>query len=52
MTQPTKEQIRQWQQARIKSHEPPPDPMRIRQELGWGLMEPQDLRQKKQSALR
>jgi len=37
MTQPTKEQVRQWQQERIKAHTPPPDPMRIRRELGWGL---------------
>ena len=41
MTQPTKEQVRKWQQERIKSHTPPPDPMRIRTELGWGVAEPQ-----------
>lgn len=42
MTQPTKEQVRQWQQERIKSNEPPPDPTRIRRELGWAA-EPQDM---------
>lgn len=42
MTQPTKEQVRKWQQERIKSHEPPPDPRRIRRELGWAA-EPQDM---------
>ncbi|HJV82040.1 MAG TPA: hypothetical protein VJ651_14520 [Noviherbaspirillum sp.] len=36
MTKPTKEQVRKWQQERIKSHAPPPDPMHIRRELGWG----------------
>jgi hypothetical protein len=52
MTQPTKEQIRKWQQERVKSHEPPPDPMRIRRELGWGMMELQGRRAKHRSALR
>jgi hypothetical protein len=39
MTKPTKEQVRKWQQERIKSHAPPPDPMHIRRELGWGSLE-------------
>lgn len=39
MRQPTKEQIRKWQQERMKSQEPPPDPTRIRRELGWGNSE-------------
>jgi hypothetical protein len=52
MKQPTKEQIRKWQQERIKSHEPPPDPTRIRRELGWGVMEPQDRGVEKRDAFR
>jgi hypothetical protein len=39
MSQPSKEQVRVWQQERIKAHKPPPDPKRIRQELGWQLLE-------------
>jgi hypothetical protein len=52
MTQPTKEQIRKWQQERFKSREPPPDPMHIRRELGWGSMELRERRAKHRSALR
>ena len=37
--QPTKEQIRKWQQDRVKAHKPPPDPKVIRRELGWDLVE-------------
>jgi hypothetical protein len=39
MSQPSKEQIRQWQQERIKAHKPPPDPAQVRRELGWSLLE-------------
>lgn len=52
MTQPTKEQIRQWQQERIKSHQPPPDPTRIRRELGWDAPEPQERGTQKRNPLR
>lgn len=39
MTQPSKQQVRDWQQERIKAHKPPPDPKQIRRELGWELIE-------------
>lgn len=52
MKQPTKEQIRKWQQERIKSHEPPPDPTRIRRELGWGSIDSQDRGAEKRIAFR
>lgn len=52
MSQPTKEQIRKWQQERMKSQEPPPDPTRIRRELGWGLIEAQDRTTDKRHPLR
>lgn len=52
MTQPSKEQIRKWQQERIKSNEPPPDPIRIRQELGWVLVESQERNTDKRPAFR
>ncbi|HJV73151.1 MAG TPA: hypothetical protein VJ654_02930 [Noviherbaspirillum sp.] len=38
MSQPSKEQVRHWQQERIKAHKPPPDPKQIRRELGWELI--------------
>jgi hypothetical protein len=37
MSQPSKEQVRQWQRERIKAHKPPPDPKQVRKELGWDL---------------
>lgn len=52
MKQPTKEQIRKWQQERIKSHEPPPDPKRIRRDLGWGSIDAQDRGAEKRIAFR
>lgn len=51
MKQPTKEQIRKWQQERMKSHEPPPDPTRIRLELGWGKCESRDRSEDKRLSL-
>ena len=32
---PTKEQVRQYMDARMQSRQPPPDGERIRTELGW-----------------
>lgn len=36
---PTKEQVRKWQQERIKAHKPPPSPKEIRRQLGRELVE-------------
>jgi len=38
---PTKEQVRRWQQDRIKEHKPPPDAKTIRRELGWDIADAQ-----------
>jgi hypothetical protein len=35
--QPTKEQLRKWQEQNRKEHRPPPTPEDIRRELGWTL---------------
>ena len=37
-TQPSKESVRLWLQARIEERRPPPDPQQIRRELGWELV--------------
>lgn len=39
MEKPTKEQVRNWQEQRVKDHKPPPDIKQIRRELGWDLVE-------------
>lgn len=39
MPQPTKEEIRKWQQDRVKARKPPPDPKQIKRELGWSLLD-------------
>ncbi|HJV85956.1 MAG TPA: hypothetical protein VJ698_10810 [Noviherbaspirillum sp.] len=52
MTKPSKEQIRKWQQERIKSHAPPPDPMQIRRELGWGCVELQGHKTRRRNTFR
>lgn len=36
--QPSKESVRQWLHARLKTRIPPPDPQQIRRELGWELV--------------
>ena len=35
---PTKQQVREWQQKRIKATAPPPTPEQIRRELGGGMI--------------
>lgn len=47
MPQPSKEQVRQWQQDRIKSHKPPPDPKQVRRELGWELLDAERNKQRR-----
>jgi hypothetical protein len=37
-TQPTKQQVREWQNWRKHSHLPPATPDEIRRQLGWGLV--------------
>jgi hypothetical protein len=39
MTQPTKEQIREYMQRQAAEHRPPPDMREIRRQLGWDLEE-------------
>lgn len=38
--QPTKEQLRKWQQENRDKHRPPPTPEEVRRELGWDLIRP------------
>ena len=37
VTQPTKEQVRDWMEDKRRKDEPPPTPEQIRRELGWEL---------------
>jgi hypothetical protein len=38
MTQPTKEQVREYMQRQAAEHHPPPDMREIRRQLGWDLI--------------
>jgi hypothetical protein len=38
-TQPSKEQVREWLAHEVQAHHPPPTPERIREQLGWKLIE-------------
>jgi hypothetical protein len=40
LIRPPKEAVRAYQQKRLRSSTPPPDPDQIRRELGWGLVQP------------
>lgn len=42
-THPTKEQVREWQQQRIKEHTPPPTPAQVREQLGWHMLQTLDI---------
>jgi hypothetical protein len=37
MTQPSKEQVREYMQRQVAEHRPPPDMREIRRQLGWDL---------------
>lgn len=37
-TKPTKEQVRAYQQQRLREKTPPPSPDEIRRQLGWGML--------------
>lgn len=37
--QPTKEAVRAWFASEVKAHRPPPTPERIREILGWKLID-------------
>lgn len=39
MSQPSKEQVRKYQQDKIKENSPPDKPEDIRRKLGWDLAE-------------
>lgn len=36
---PTKEQVREWLRQEIGERRPPPDPLEIRRQLAWSLVE-------------
>lgn len=36
---PTKEQVREWLRQEITERRPPPDPLEIRRQLNWSLVE-------------
>lgn len=36
---PTKEEVRAWLQKEIANHQPPPTPERVREMLGWKIIE-------------
>lgn len=36
---PGREQVREWLRQEIDRHRPPPDPVEIRSQLGWTLVE-------------
>lgn len=38
---PSKQDVRDWQQRRVKEHKPPPDAKTIRREIGWDLIDAQ-----------
>ena len=38
-TMPSKQDVRDWQQGRIKERKPPPDAKTIRRQLGWDITE-------------
>jgi phosphoribosylaminoimidazole-succinocarboxamide synthase len=38
-TQPSKDAVRNWMQQRRAERSPPPTPERVREELGWRLVE-------------
>ncbi|MES2257052.1 MAG: hypothetical protein V4724_00965 [Pseudomonadota bacterium] len=38
ITQPSKEEVRNYLQRRRAEHAPPPAPERIREQLGWSLL--------------
>lgn len=37
--QPSKEAVRAWLRNELGQHRPPPDPIQVRRELGWELIE-------------
>jgi hypothetical protein len=43
-TRPTKEQVRQYQQQRLRDRTPPPPPEEVRRQLGWGMLWPENVR--------
>jgi hypothetical protein len=36
---PTREQVREWLRQEVNQRRPPPDPLEIRRQLGWSLVE-------------
>jgi hypothetical protein len=36
---PTREQVREWLRQEIDERRPPPNPLEIRRQLGWCLVE-------------
>jgi hypothetical protein len=36
---PTREQVREWLRQEIDERRPPPNPLEIRRQLGWSLVE-------------
>ena len=43
----SKEAVRAWLKQELDSHRPPPPPDRVRQMLGWGLVEAKRAKQRK-----
>lgn len=39
MSQPTKEQVREWMNQRQAEKTPPPEPREVRRQLGWDLVQ-------------
>jgi hypothetical protein len=45
-TRPTKEQLKQYLQDRRTQGGPPPTPAQIREQLGWALVQAEELQRK------
>ena len=39
LTKPNKQQVREWLRHEIDQRRPPPDPLEIQKQLGWGMVE-------------
>lgn len=50
MSQPRKEQVRDWLDRRQAEHTPPPTPEQIREQLGWRLIQAERKEQEKNNA--